>query len=271
MSTVEILIVFSALMALVSLVAVGLDWIGKPLKHRRFIPRMYRFEDEKLPVDPYGHTSFDLAAPAPAAMPPVVAPPVGYPPQPAPVVVATIPPAEIRPAAASATVAVPVVPEQADDEADADATERAPAARRSGSTSAFSDSLKQTTSGSTPAVPGGAALSSHSLIAGSSAIGLADRSAREWNPSMPLDATIDDRKPNLAAKAQRFWRATAASLTTSHFDSDNMARMRDGKPPRRTNPRTGRTETMQLTGLRAATQPDDVRMTWPDDSIDPWS
>ena len=51
MSTAEILIVFSALMALIALVTIGIDWIGKPLKHRRFIPHIYRFDDEKLPVD----------------------------------------------------------------------------------------------------------------------------------------------------------------------------------------------------------------------------
>ena len=58
MGTAEMMIVFSALMALIALVTIGIDWIGKPLKHRRFIPRIYRFDDEKLPVDEYGNTTF---------------------------------------------------------------------------------------------------------------------------------------------------------------------------------------------------------------------
>ncbi len=71
MGTAEILIVFSALMALIALVTIGIDWISKPLKNRRFIPRIYRFDDEKLPVDAYGHTDFgtdfDDPEPVPAA------------------------------------------------------------------------------------------------------------------------------------------------------------------------------------------------------------
>jgi len=61
MGTVETIIVFSALMALIALVTVGIDWIGKPLKNRRFIPRIYRFDDEKLPTDAYGHTTLNAA------------------------------------------------------------------------------------------------------------------------------------------------------------------------------------------------------------------
>lgn len=88
---------------------------------------------------------------------------------------------------------------------------------------------------------------------------------------MPLDTTVDDQKPSLAIKAERFWIATAQAAHDSHFDADDIDRMAAGKAPRRTNPRTGRTEAMQLTGLRQASIREDVRMRWPDDSIDPWS
>ena len=59
MGTTEIIIVFGALMVLIALVTIGIDWIGKPLKHRRFIARIYRFENEKLPLDRYGNPTFD--------------------------------------------------------------------------------------------------------------------------------------------------------------------------------------------------------------------
>ncbi len=88
---------------------------------------------------------------------------------------------------------------------------------------------------------------------------------------MPLDTSIDDRKPSLAAKAERFWITTARLFSSSHFDDEDLARMAAGKAPRRTNPRNGKTEAMQLTGLRRASTNTDVRMRWPDDSVDPWN
>jgi len=228
MGTLEIIIVFSALMALVALVAIGIDWVGKPLKHRRFIPRMYRFDDEKLPTDAYGHTDFSI--PGPVAVP---APLPQH--QPAPVVVARMPQETAAPAAAVA----------------------------GGATSAFTDSLAADTSGSTQAVPASAAMAQAGVAPSLPAAG--------WQPGMALDLTEGDRKPNLATKALRFWRATAKGLGDSHFDADDLARMHDGKAPRRKNPRTGRYENMQLTGLRQASQPDQVSMRWPDESTDPWN
>ena len=65
--------------------------------------------------------------------------------------------------------------------------------------------------------------------------------------------------------------ASAEAAHGSHFDADDIDRMASGKAPRRTNPRTGRTEAMQLTGLRQASVCEDVRMRWPDESVDPWS
>jgi len=268
MGTAEIIIVFSALMALIALVTVGIDWIGKPLKHRRFIPRMYRFEDEKLPIDAYGHTDFgvpepDLAVPPmaqpmpmphvqPMPMPHVQPMPMPHV-QPPPVVVAQVPAPQMPRVGlgASETVAVPVA--------------AAPTTGRS--TSAFSDSLAAPeASKNTPPID-----VQSSPMPQQSPVPRVAAAPGAWAPGLALDTTINDRKPNLATKAQRFWMATAATLGDSHFDSDDVQRMQAGKAPSRKNPRTGRTESMQLTGLRRAIQPDEVQMSWPEDSIDPWS
>ena len=80
MGTFELLIVFAALMAVISLVAIAIDWVGRPLKNRRFIPRIYRYEDEVAPDE-----AFDapLAAPVLAGPPVAMGPPVVMtPPQP---------------------------------------------------------------------------------------------------------------------------------------------------------------------------------------------
>lgn len=255
MGTAEIIIVFSALMALIALVTIGIDWIGKPLKNRRFIPRMYRFEDEKVPIDEYGNATFDVpyAPPAAAAHPYPAAPATFFPPVAAPM------PGGF-PAAAAAITTTEVTEATATQlHTSSTRAKTQPAPRQvarvehsvAGSQSAFSDSL---------ATPG-------DLIASSDGA----TTVSKWEPGMALDTTVNDHKPNLAVKAERFWMYSAQSVTTSHFDSGNRARMSEGKAPRRNNPRTGRTETMVLTGLREASQPAEVRMRWPEEAVDPWS
>ncbi len=279
MGTAEILIVFSALMALIALVTIGIDWIGKPLKHRRFIPRIYRFEDEKLPIDEYGHTQLT----SPSSTPPNAGYPVGaYPTNAyaagafpanghAPYMPAPTMPAPTHPHApaltpaprSNPTVQAPVAAPHGPASPPGREQVRQPAA--SGSPSAFSDSLVADV---TPAHD------PRSTIAGtatSGAVAPAPDTGIAWHAGMALDTNVDDRKPSLAIKAERFWVTTAGSLAGSHFDDENIARMASGKAPRRTNPRTGKTEAMQLTGLRQASTTEAVRMRWPDDAADPWA
>lgn len=49
MENLETLIAFGALMLVIALLAVAIDWFGKPLKHRKFVPKIYRFPDERQP------------------------------------------------------------------------------------------------------------------------------------------------------------------------------------------------------------------------------
>lgn len=252
MGTIEIIVVFAALMALVAVVSIGIDWIGKPLRHRRFIPRMYRFDDEKLPVDEYGNTQFpELDGPSPMAQPsfagpPLAGPPLAGPPMgPPPLAFPAAPTA--LPAGANETVATPTVRPPSEQPPPRRVAEVAPALAHS--RSAFSDSL---------------ASDSSTLDAGP---------VQRWELGMALDTTVNDEKPDLAAKAERYWMNIASheKFSSSHFDDDDLDRMSSGKAPRRTNPRTGRVETMQLTGLREASTAPEVQMRWPDDSVDPWN
>lgn len=258
MQTFETLIVFGALVAIIALVAIAIDWVGKPLRNRRFIPRIYRYDDEILPS----------AFPAgPPMLPPDQAPPM--------VVVSA--PADQRPPRAVATVDTELRPPTRPLDAPVAQPAAAQAERRFGS--AFSDLVSKTTD-EVPtrapsvgavvgdAVVGGASSRPHDLVAEA---GTLVATGGSWEPGMSLDAQVGDRKPTPAVKAERFWKSVAASAAGSHFDDDNTARMADGKAPRRRNPRTGHYETMQLVGLRRASLDSAVRMKWPDDSVDPWS
>lgn len=249
MRSFEVVIVFAALMALVALVAVAIDWVGKPLRHRRFIPRLYRYEDElpfELQPAPVGvaleapapaqpvraDTSrrarrgarrarpapADQAEPAVAVAPSVLAP--------GPVVMPTAPPMAGAPAAFSANLA-PEAP-------------------------AFAQATRSQIAGRGDTAP--------------------PSTADKWQPGLPLDTLLNSRKPTVAVKAERYWISLGAQLTPgSHFDDEMKSEMLSGRAPSRRNPRTGRSERMQLEGLRSASSLDDVRMHWPDAAVDPWS
>jgi len=101
------------------------------------------------------------------------------------------------------------------------------------------------------------------------------QAAETWDISMPLDAVVNGQRPTPIDKAERFWKSmgTTASAdgAVTHFDADHIERMLAGRAPNRLNPRTGRHESPELMGLRAASHPSQVQMFWPDEATDPWS
>jgi len=291
MSSFELFVVFAALIALIGLAAIAIDWVGRPLKTKRFIPRIYRFDDEIYHEEPMaGLAQGDPAAHyGQAGLPPVAPPPVGYGPGPYPVPahppVAAQPhlqPLEAPPASsAPAAPSVPATPVPAADvpqpskparptvvatvhDTNPDINETGEpkrstvSAKTTTSSSVFSDEISDDADDNPE----------QSRIATTEPVA----APTSWKPGDRLDARQNDRKPTTAIKAQRFWQTIAAALEpNSHFDDDSRSRMADGRAPRRRNPRTGANETAALVGLRAAASADEVRMYWPDDSVDPWS
>jgi len=49
MDSPEVMIAFAAVMLVIALLGVAVDWFGKPLRHRKFRPKIYRFPDERQP------------------------------------------------------------------------------------------------------------------------------------------------------------------------------------------------------------------------------
>jgi len=241
------LIVFGALMALIALVAVAIDWVGKPLRNRRFIPRIYRYGDE-IPGTLEAGGGFGTPAQIPVAYP--TAPP------PHAAVAQPYAPAHLAPAAPALHPADPNTAASPEPLTTIPAAS-APPAPVLASASAFSDSVV-TNDGPTQS----------DRIASTVPV----QSANAWQPGMALDSRVRDQSPSPAEKAERFWKTFAHRHGPgSHFDDAMLALMAEGKAPRRRNPRNGAVESVELVGLRAASQLDDVRMLWPDDSADPWS
>ncbi len=48
MSSPETFIAFAAIMFVIALIGAAIDWFGAPLRHRKFVPKAYRFPDERL-------------------------------------------------------------------------------------------------------------------------------------------------------------------------------------------------------------------------------
>lgn len=74
MGSGELILIFAALMVVLAVLGIAVDWIGKPLRNRRFIPRIYRFEDEHLVEADPGRTAFSedaflVPSPAPQGVP----------------------------------------------------------------------------------------------------------------------------------------------------------------------------------------------------------
>lgn len=262
MPTLELMIVFGALMAIVAVVAIAIDWVGKPLRGRRFIPRVYRFDDELEPVE--------LSRTVPA--PPMVAAPMVAMPAP----MAAVPPAGAQasvPAAFSASVA------GAENRGVTD-TDWTP-----NPTVVAIPPVSRDAEGSLPSEPSSAAEDWDELLNGhpDSAISGVDpgathdwgTNATEWDPSMALDAILAGVRPTPIDKAERFWKATAISAASqagrTHYDDPQIQRMLAGRAPTRLNPRTSRQESPELLGLRAASHVSQVHVFWPGESVDPWA
>lgn len=246
MGTLELLIVFAAFMAVISLVAIAIDWIGRPLRSRRFIPRMYRYDDE-LVADP---ALFDIQSS------PAIRRAEG-----APVWAAAAAKSAATAASGAAVGGAAAGTALATRQPTAAGRRRSLAATPSrGAGSSFRNAVRSADPGDDP----------HRQIART----IPQAAAPSWHPGMPLDARVGDRKATVAVKAERYWKSAAAHLAqggAGHFDARSRELMAQGKPPRRRNPRTGDVETMELVGLRAASNRADVRMRWPDDAVDPWS
>lgn len=268
MRTVELMIVFGALMAIVAVVAIAIDWVGKPMRGRRFIPRVYRFDDELEPV------ALSRQVAAPPVMMPMGTPPMPYhvPPMPN-----QVPSAFSNSIGTAETGSTP----SANDTWNPDPTVVAVPAV--GMPSAPASSIVQSPQPlDDPAGDNWEDWDELLQSAPDNAISGVDPEATQdwggaatWETSMALDAVVGGQRPTPIDMAERYWKTVAvsasANLDATHFDSEQIDRMLAGRAPNRLNPRTTRHETPELLGLRSASHPSQVQVFWPGDSIDPWS
>lgn len=286
MATPEVIIVFSALMAIISVAVVAIDWIDKPFKSRPFVAREYRFPGEDLAPHYPKPGGVDFEQPGQAI------------------------PAPFTTSAPDTTASGRLLeqrrPEQVLEQSARSQRANGKGITKEGTGQPHSSPIDP--AGGTDVDRSGFELAhlsppgtgargvprvtkppSHLTSTGSRAwdrlidahptgVNPAAEPAQHseaapvsWSVGMSLDDTVAGERPSLSVKAYRYWRSLGSRTIASHFGDENLMRMSQGKPPKRYNPRSGKIETVELFSLRKAREIADVQMRWIDDTVDPWS
>lgn len=270
-------------MGVTAMLAIGVDWLGKPIKNRKFRPRIYRFEDEQnlRPVDPTAtlHSADQFALPQ-----------------------ATVPGLPVADGSGgtdweSANFALPestgdawellgdematedrglgvladIGPDTDEDllpaarQFDTDATLLATAA--AGPPTLAEAGVPERRS--EQASRGERDYTLQSLIGG---VVTAQRNPEDWNPGDPVWApTSTGMSPPPEVAQRRFWRSTAAFIGGARWYGDaNLERLHDGEAPQRRNRRSGHVENLQIDGLESPNTHMALRPHWPDEQVDPF-
>ena len=207
MESPEIFIAFGAVMLVIALLGVAIDWFGKPLRHRRFVPKIYRFPEErqirrsKVRETPWSSASFVLPF------------------------IDKLPRRVFRyPYAGTA--------DRQQDSFPSDGALAKIEAQELPNIVTLEEKLRADNPG---------------LISiGNQGTDPDDRSSG-WSPGESVfNFTEHGAKPSARTIEMRFWRNVAITNGAAMFGANNLQRMQEGDPPKRWNPRTGQVESMLL-------------------------
>ncbi len=277
MDSPELFIAFGALMLVTALLGVAVDWFGKPLRHRRFVPKIYRFPDERQPRRSQVRATewSDASLVLPVADQPVERVPLRYP-EPGVGVL------DEAPSWSQRDIGPPTEQVQVVWTDDEDAGPVAVHSDDASNTGGDNDHghPDHDTLGSIvtleDADPDNAELAR--LVAeapdhADSESGVEGERTRGWRPGQYVfNLTPDGDEPSSTTVRVRYWKNVAETGGAGLFGDSNLARMGDGKPPQRRNHRTGKTESMQLpTASYAVTEGRTPVPQWPAAEMDPFA
>jgi hypothetical protein len=256
MSSTEAFLAFGTVMLVVALLAVAIDWFGKPMRNRRFVPKIYRYPDERGPRRVHDRPA-SPSAPPPRPGPGPLAP-----------FETSAAPIPARTAAPPIPAIEPLLVESHDspypdgpgglggkvavrDEVDLETPDVTDPGRLP------PDEIPSDATQSVPIVDGASTPAAR---------------GRGWSPGDSVyNLTAGGSEPVASTIRNRYWRNVAASPGASLFGAENVRRMAEGKAPQRHNPRTGKTETMRLGSVDyLANQGRTPVPHWPDSSVDPY-
>ncbi len=243
MSSPETFLAFGAIMLIVALIGVAIDWFGKPLRHRKFIPKAYKFPDERL----FRSDVFNSS--------------------PSPQVTKPSHQKETRNGENLINTTDDNEPKNED-------------SVRAGSVLTGQETdethIYQTSGGSQSPYPKSILSSEEIKIAGdestgSKSLGIGIR-LQGWAPGDDIyNLTKNGTEPSPSTVRSRFWKNVGVSPGASIFGTENVERLREGKPPQRRNPRTAKYETMRVILLSYEEGEGRTPIpNWPNNSVDPF-
>lgn len=258
MDSPTLFLAFGAVMLIAALLGVAIDWFGKPLRHRRFVPKVYRFPDERQPR--HSQVRRTEWSDASLVLPVVESPPelIRYP---DPAAASVAPPMPALADVGPPTAQVPVVDLDVDMEAAGATLDAEP----------LSPALEGLVTLEDLQDDEGELDDDHVVEPEPTEDEPADARGTGWHTGQYVfNLTGEGSAPSSTTIRTRYWKNVAATPGASVFGSTNMERMRTGKAPQRLNHRSGKKETMRLTGMDFDAGSTPVP-TWPSTELDPFA
>ena len=266
MSSPETFIAFAAIMFVIALIGAAIDWFGTPLRHRKFIPKAYRFPDERLfrneKLRNPNLTNFQRNPDDSGFLESVES--------------------TVKRASGPSSQDNGFLVEQEDHNSinilnptgklhDESPSTDTLGAKLIYETSPMETVLLDSDNQQKDLISGELEellpVDLKEVTKGSETFRL-----RGWTPSGYIfNLTQDGREPSPATVRTRYWKNVGAEAGSAIFGTANIERMRDGKPPQRRNYRTGKLETMRITPISFQESGGEIPIPyWPSTAVDPF-
>jgi len=241
MSSTGTFLAFGTVMLVVALLGVAIDWFGKPMRHRKFIPKIYRYPNERHRRPP-ARPILESSAPFQAAPIPVL-----------PARSASGAPALDLDEGPTALAPAPLEP--------------APGPQSNGDSAAAPSFDGLDVEIDTDPAP------TLITVEDLAQVGPAHGRAQGWSPGdYVYNLTASGNEPSPSTVRARYWRNVGAAPGAAVFGVENVRRMSEGKAPRRRNARSGKSESMRLPSVDYVDSGGETPVpSWPETSIDPFS
>ena len=255
MTSPETFIAFAAIMFVIALLGAAIDWFGTPLRHRRFVPKAYRFPDERLFRNESLHNS-DIAIPGNSSEPIQVQGEI-----------VAIETKESDPGGDSAGLlilepstkqaAIIDLPEEKVDNPLLHLDASDPIDLKQASTKVeLEEHADHNAQDNLPPA---------SKYKGTLRL-------RGWSPGGYIyNLTKEGKDPSPVTVKTRFWKNVSASSGSAIFGATNIGRMQEGKPPQRRNYQSGKIETMRISPKSFEESGGEIPIPyWPSNAVDPY-
>ena len=251
MSSPETFLAFGAIMLIIALIGVAIDWFGTPLRHRKFIPKAYKFPDERLyRSDVF---SFERRTDIQTSTEHLEGSKYGD-------VIAVAEPENVQTESSAngdSNEAIVEISENSKGEV------KLPVKSGAG---------EETIDRASELIIGAEAESAKSSEAPEFEAATAGIRLQGWSPGDDIyNLTKSGSEPTPSTVRSRFWKNVGVSPGAIIFGANNVERLRDGKPPQRRNPRTSKYETMKVHLLSYEDGHGRTPIpNWPNSSVDPF-